>query len=153
MQTNFHFSDSTLAPDRYLRSSSCANTGKVAQPAPSHFGVTEIVLSAAKENAYDVVLPMLAQLSRQGDNKWLTWVAPHGVSKSLLAFYGFELEKVRLIHTKTGHELQALLKQALESGTSGTVVAEVGILTEGELHTLEKACNTGNSRALLLRAR
>lgn len=121
----------------------------------SHAGLTEIVLShpPASQQPYALVLPMLAHLSQAYPERWFTWIAPKGICKALLASYGFRLKNVRLVYPKATKDIVSLYWEALNNGTSATVVAIVGSLAEPEFANLESAARKGNSQGLLLRVR
>lgn len=116
-------------------------------------GVTEVVLPHQDQSQLDLVLPMLAYLSRQAKDRWFTWVAPKGISKASMEAYGFDLSKVRLIHTRNEEETLWVLWQALAEGNSEAVVASPGKLSEKALDKLEQAAVSGNSQGLLIRYR
>lgn len=123
-----------------------------------HTGVTEIVLprdSQVRESQAQLamILPMLAHLSRQAKDRWFSWIAPTGVTKQSLIAYGFDLGKVRLIHTKDEQETLWVLWQALAEGNSDAVVASPGKLSEKALAKLEQAAFAGNTQGLLIRYR
>jgi cell division inhibitor SulA len=121
-------------------------------------GVTEVVLpgdieSRKSEAQLTMVLPMLAHLSHQAKDRWFSWIAPKGISKQILNDYGFDLSKVRLIHTRSEEETLWVLWQALAEGNSEAVVASPGRLTDKAFNSLEQAASYGNSQGLLIRYR
>lgn len=123
------------------------------QAAPHSNGVTEVVLPQGDESQLNMVLPMLAYLSRQSQDRWFTWIAPRGVSRQLLETHGFDLGKVRLIHTKSEEETLWVLWEALAAGNSDAVVASPGKLSEKALARLEHAARAGKAHGLLIRYR
>lgn len=124
------------------------------QPQPNHTtGVTEVVLPRDDQAQLAMILPMLAHLSRQSNDRWFSWIAPKGISKQVLTTYGFDLSKVRLIHTKNEEETLWVLWQALAEGNSEAVVASPGKLSDKILSMLEQAACEGNSQGLLIRYR
>lgn len=118
-----------------------------------HKGVTEIVLPATPGSEFDFVLPMLAHLSQQCTDRWLTWIAPRGINRQLLVQYGFALDKVRFIYTHNDQETRWLYWEALAMGNSQTVVASCESLSEREANALEQAALKGNAQGVLLRYR
>lgn len=116
-------------------------------------GLTEIVLPAGDEPDYDIVLPMLAHLSHQSENRWLTWIAPRGITKARLLAFGFNLQRVQVISCNSKRDLPWLLWEALNNGTSATVVADIDGFSEQDMEKLELAASQGQCRALLLRHR
>ena len=118
----------------------------------SEKGLTEIVLSDNTQQSLSMVLPMLAHISHQNQDKWLTWIAPHGVSKETIKEYNFANHKVRLVHTSDQSNILKLFQDALSNGTSDTVVVNIDALSEDARMQLEQASNSGNTNGLILRA-
>lgn len=122
-------------------------------------GITEIVLPAAIEHQSAYVLPMLAHLSRQTEDRWFTWIAPRawispqGINRKLLQDFGFALDKLRIIHTHNDDETRWVLWDALAMGNSATVVASYESLSAQEIGKLEEAARIGDAQGLLLRHR
>lgn len=116
-------------------------------------GITEITLSNSGENGHEIVLPMLAHLSRQAGDKWFTWVAPVGIDRNILEQYGFDLSRVRLVHTRNEEETLWVLWDALSNGTSGTVVASMDWLGKHDRDKLEHAAQKGSTTGLVLKYR
>lgn len=121
----------------------------------NHAGLTEFVLShqPTPQQSYALVMPMLAHLSQTHPNRWFTWIAPKGIHKALLASYGFRLQNVRFVYPTSTKNTVQLYREALNSGTSATVVATLGLLAEPDFISLECAAHKGGSQGLLLRVR
>lgn len=116
------------------------------------FGVTELVLTSESSDQLHLLLPMLAYLSHNSGDRWITWVSPKYLSRDLLLAYGVNINCIRLIHSQDENPLW-LIWEALASGTSNTVIASPGRLNEKELLQLEVAATKGECQGLLLRAR
>ena len=114
-------------------------------------GITEIVLAHA--NSLSLVLPSLAFLSHQSNDRWLTWLPPAGITKSLLQQYGFEFSRTRFVYPKNDEHAFWLFWQALAEGNSHMVVGTPGCLGETQLARLEHAAIVGNCSGLILRDR
>lgn len=121
-------------------------------PAKSTSGVTELVLTSNSPEQLQILLPMLAFLSNQHENRWITWIAPEYLNRQVLEAYGVNTCCIRLIHCAP-ENLLWVTWEALASGTSNTVIASPGKLSEKELHHLEAAAHKGQCQGLLLRAR
>lgn len=126
---------------------------------PSRFepyaGLTEIILSRPTSAGSDHhrILPMLSELSRAQSDRWFTWITQSSVSKDLLKQYGFELARMRILHAKNMQDTLWLFWEALNSGTSATVVTECEPLTEDAFSKLEAAALNGAAQGLLIRQR
>ena len=113
--------------------------------------LTEIVLSARTGADLELLLPMLAHLSRKNPDRWFTWINPKDVDKQLLKDFEFALDNVRVIYSRNEDEILWLMWDALANGTSGSVVAEIGAISENSRKELEQAALLGNCRGLLIR--
>lgn len=116
-------------------------------------GITEVVLPGSVEHEYAYILPMLAHLSRQSEDRWFTWIAPRGINRQLLMDYGFALDKVRIIYTHNDEETSRVLWDALSLGNSSTVVVSHEGLCANDISNLEEAARIGGTQGLLLRHR
>lgn len=116
------------------------------------FGVTELVLTSENSDQLHLLLPMLAYLSHNSANRWITWISPKYLSRDLLLAYGVNINCLQLIHCQDENPLWVIW-EALASGTSNTVIANPGRLSEKELLQLEVAATKGECQGLLLRAR
>ena len=112
--------------------------------------LTELVLPASIDDRLHVVMPMLAHLSRQDSQRWLTWIAPPYIERKVLEKFQFCTKNIRLVHTHEDQCLDACLL-ALEQGTSATVVTQVHLLTKRMRERLNSAALKGSSRGILLR--
>lgn len=113
--------------------------------------VTEILLHNSQVSLHPVLLPMIAQLSRE--SRWLTLINPPAdLSREILSQAGATTGHILSLHSKDGsHEPIKLCQQALSAGTSHTVIAwcESGRTTP--LHQLELTAIKGDAQAILVR--
>lgn len=128
-------------------------------PAPQsrHAGITEIVLSGTTSDKNEIVMPMLAHLSKRTGSRWFTWIMPKQgstrVPKHVLDHYGFDLSKVRIIYSRDQQETLWILWDVLQNGNSDTVVASPEAIGDRDFCKLEQAAFGGNTRGLMLRHR
>ena len=120
---------------------------------PSHcnIGVTEIEISRQNNSQLTFVLPMLAYLSKQAEQRWITWVCPPPITKTLLKQFGVDTCKLRLIHTQEPGDLLWISWEALSAGNSHTVIVCADKLAEKQYRQLEQAAYKGNTQGILLR--
>lgn len=123
--------------------------GRETQPG----GITELVLTHNAPEQTQLLLPTVAHLSRQQQQRWLTWISPGPVDRTLLADYGVDPWAIRVIHAPTETDQRWILWEALVRGNSHTVIASPGQLTDSELKQLEAAALRGQCQGLLLRMR
>ncbi|WP_049630028.1 cell division inhibitor SulA [Cellvibrio sp. pealriver] len=116
-------------------------------------GVTELVLASDSPEQLALLLPMIAFLGNACKDRWITWVAPHNISRDLLESYGVNTRYIRVIHCQDPQTLLWITWEALSAGNSHTVISSPGKLSDKELAQLEVAATKGNCRGLLLRVR
>lgn len=116
-------------------------------------GVTELILTSDAPEQLALLLPMIAFLSNSSQDRWITWIAPHNVSRELLEAYGVNTRYIRVIHCHDQLSLLWVTWEALAAGNSHTVISSPGKLTDKELNQLEVAAIHGKSQGLLLRVR
>lgn len=116
-------------------------------------GVTELVLTSDSPEQVALLLPMIAYLSNTCNDRWITWIAPHNISRELLESYGVNTRYIRVIHCQNPQTLLWITWEALAAGNSHTVISSPGKLTDKELTLLELAAKTGGCQGLLLRVR
>ena len=117
-----------------------------------HGKVTEIIMQDDDLHNIPMLLPLLAQLSK--DDRWFIWVAPPVMlPKALLMEAGIDLNKVILLNPNDKHSTYNLACQALSTGTSHAVISWPGYLTDDEFCGLENAAKTGDSHGIVIRRR
>lgn len=116
-------------------------------------GVTELVLTSDSPEQMALLMPMIAYLSNSAKDRWITWIAPHNISRELLESYGVNTRQIRLIHCDKLSSLLWITWEALAAGNSHTVISSPGKLTDKELNQLEIAALQGKCQGLLLRVR
>lgn len=114
--------------------------------------LTEIITHDSNLSSMPLLMPLLAQLSR--DDRWFAWVAPPALlPKTLLTDAGIDLGKVILLQPDSGHSVFDLARRALSAGTCHAVISWPGYLSEFELKALEQAAACGDSHGILIRGR
>lgn len=124
-----------------------------ATQAPATSGVTELVLTSDSPEQLSLLLPMIAYLSNSAKDRWITWIAPHNISKDFLESYGVNTRFIRVIHAQDTQALLWITWEALSAGNSHTVISSPGKLSDKELSQLEVAAAKGQCQGLLLRVR
>ena len=112
-------------------------------------GVTELVFTRHSHDEDLLLLPMLAQLSRSA-SRWITWISETPIDRDKLHQFGVDLSKIQLLRADDIEDSRWLLWEALAAGTSDTVIASPGSLTQSHIATLEQAATTGASKALIV---
>ncbi|MEH6577885.1 MAG: SulA-like leucine-rich domain-containing protein [Amphritea sp.] len=114
--------------------------------------ITEIVLQNDDFEQMTMLLPLLAQLSK--DDRWFAWIAPPAtLPKTLLEAAGVDLNKIMLLQPDQTHSTYDLALQALKAGTCHAVITWPGLLSNQELCGLESAASSGESHGIIIRSR
>ncbi len=116
-------------------------------------GVTELVLTSDSPEQLALLLPMIAFLSNACSDRWITWIAPHNISRELLESYGVDTRYIRVIYRQNPETILWVTLAALAAGNSHTVISSPGKLTDKELAQVEMAAETGGCQGLLVRVR
>lgn len=116
-------------------------------------GVTELVLTSDTPEQLALLMPMIAYLSHSSQDRWITWIAPHNVSRELLESYAVNTRNIRVIHCHDQISLLWVTCEALIAGNSHTVISSPGKLSDKEFSQLEVAALQGKCQGLLLRVR
>ncbi|GAA5317223.1 MAG: hypothetical protein AseanaTS_24270 [Candidatus Pelagadaptatus aseana] len=118
----------------------------------SDYSVTELILTKHSPDQAVLILPMVSHLS-QNSSRWVTWISPHKIDRSILNSYGVDTSKLRILYTEDGSDNRWLIWEALKAGTSECVIATPGSLTEDEMAHLKHAANQGKTRGLMIHYR
>lgn len=130
-------------------------------------GISELVLSQSNSFNLTLLLPMLANLTTQASNRWITIICPgkstymtnpdsfftESISKEVLNSYGITSPKVRLIHIENMGNIIPITQSALAAGNSHTVIVNAGQIDNINLNELESAALSGKTQGILLRIR
>ena len=116
-------------------------------------GITEIVLSQQSPQPLQLVLPMLAHLSRGDQQRWITWISRQRLERRLLQAYGVDSAKLRLVYPTREADILWITWEALAAGNSHTVVASPGRISEQQFSQLDQAACQGEARGIMLRSR
>lgn len=118
---------------------------------PEPIGSTEIIVPRSEQSLM-LLLPTIAYLSQNLDNRWLTIVSKSRVSGKLLERFGCDKTKIRIIYAKNKSLVFDYLKTALANGKSHTVIGNPGKLTKSQTKQLENAARCGNAQSITVRA-
>ncbi|WP_242521763.1 cell division inhibitor SulA [Motiliproteus sp. SC1-56] len=114
--------------------------------------LTEIILADEDEYNFQLLMPLLAQLSR--DDRWFAWIAPPlKLPKAWLLQAGIDINKIILLQPSGSHSALKLARRALETGTCHAVISWPGDLRQQDREELEAAARHGQSHAILVRPR
>ena len=112
--------------------------------------VTEIQTRASTDRSLALVLPALAQLSRE--RRWLAWIAPPNMpAESELAAAGVDLSRVLVVYPRACADGLRAVERALRAGTCGAVLAWLSGADHDDLHRLRSAAVDGQSWGVMFR--
>lgn len=116
-------------------------------------GLTELVLTGDNSQQMALIMPMIAYLSKQDDERWITWITAHKLDPKLLRTFGVNTNCLRIVHSQHPEDQRWIAWDALTLGNSHTVIASPGKLTKRDLTQLENAAKNGGAQGILLRSR
>lgn len=112
--------------------------------------ITEILLHNSTISLQPVLLPMIAQLSRQ--DRWLTLInPPANLNRDLLQQGGACIEQILVLHTRDDETSRLLTSRALAAGTSHTVICWASADQTTDINQLNKDAQLGNSLGILVK--
>lgn len=118
----------------------------------AHGSITEIIQHSDPVSLTPLLLPLLAQLSRQ--QRWLALVAPPAeLTRASLQQAGVLLERVWILRPDPNHASLELACRALDARTCHTVVSWLSLNDERGLDRLQRSAEQSGSQGIVLRSR
>ncbi|MCL6269801.1 CDP-glycerol--UDP-pyrophosphoryl-N-acetylglucosaminyl-N-acetylmannosamine glycerophosphotransferase [Sansalvadorimonas sp. 2012CJ34-2] len=118
--------------------------------------ISEVILPSLGFSMAALIAPMLTQLSRSQDLRWLTLICTTSQATDIaqwLKTTGVVINKLLLLSAEDSEGCLELGKKALAAGTSHTVVTWLNPFTTSALAQLENAAQSGNSAGIVIRQR
>lgn len=114
--------------------------------------ITQIIMPDEDEYNFQLLMPLLAQLSR--DDRWFAWIAPPlKLPKQWLLEAGIDINKIMMLQPKTELDTLELAQKALRTGTCHAVISWPGQVSKEQLGQLELAAKSGHSHAIVIQPR
>ncbi|MEH6471838.1 MAG: SulA-like leucine-rich domain-containing protein [Halopseudomonas sp.] len=114
--------------------------------------ITQIIMQDEDEYNFQLLMPLLAQLSR--DDRWFAWIAPPlKLPKQWLLEAGIDINKIMMLQPKGNNDTLELARKALTTGTCHAVISWPGQITAEQFKELERAAQSGRSHAILIQPR
>lgn len=112
---------------------------------------SELRLSGSPGNCRHLLGPVLRELSRNQDARWLTLIAPPAsITNAWLRSLGLNLDRLLLLQPRAGQDALELAREALRLGRSHTVVSWIG-LQPSQRANLTSAARLGSAQSLNIR--
>ncbi len=118
--------------------------------------VNEVIAPAFSSLSICLITPILSQLTRNHDDRWLTLIASSAFTSEIshwLKNADLNTNKLLMLTADTSDQALNLACRALSSGNSHTVVVWINDLSEQGLDQLERSATFGGSDALAIRGR
>ncbi len=113
---------------------------------------SELSLRGAAGNCFNLLAPILRELSQDQDARWLTLIAPPAsLTQTWLRDAGLNRERILLLQPRGTQSAQQLTCEALRLGRSHTVVSWLNPLNTTSRHQLISAARTGDAQSLNIR--
>ncbi|MDH0892701.1 MULTISPECIES: SOS-induced cell division inhibitor SulA [unclassified Pseudomonas] len=112
---------------------------------------SELRLSGSLGHCRHLLGPVLRELSRNQDERWLTLVAPpSSITNAWLRGAGLDLGRLLVLQPRAGQDVLDLTREALRLGRSHTVVSWID-LQPGQRASLTSAARLGSAQSLNIR--
>ena len=122
--------------------------GRVAKPETF---ITQIAISHCSSGAFEqTFLPMLAHLTRNCKDRWVTWITDKPLCKNALIKANVDLDKLLVVQPKGKQDYLWICWEAMHNGLSDSVVCELNNISKSEISHLDGACKIGACRGVLL---
>ncbi len=118
--------------------------------------ISEVILPSLGFSMAALVSPMLTQLSRSHNPRWLTLICTHAQAREIshwLKTTGVVINKLLLLTEEDDAACLQLGRKVLSAGNSHTVVCWANTMNPENLHQLERAARSSNSAGVIIRQR
>jgi cell division inhibitor SulA len=121
--------------------------------------MTEVIIPQG-QNSNHILFPLVASLSKQQENtllqnnskRWVTWITDRKPSKHQLDSFGSNNAHIRIIHRRAVEDNRWVIWEALNTGNSHTVIADIASVTKEDITQFEAAARQGNCVGILARS-
>jgi len=131
--------------------------------------VTEVIVPKTS-NSDNIVLPLVASMTKQkvdavqkdgvnegmlqvkSEERWVTWITDRKPSYQQLKKFGASARALRIIHVEKNDDNRWIIWDALNTGNSHTVIADIHILSKEDVVLMETAAINGQCTGTLVRS-
>ena len=121
--------------------------------------MTEVIIPQG-QNSNHILFPLVASLSKQQENtllqnnskRWVTWITDRKPSKHQLDSFGSNNAHIRIIHRRAVEDNRWVIWEALNTGNSHTVIADIASVTKDDITQFEAAARQGKCVGILARS-
>lgn len=93
---------------------------------------------------------LLADAANHRGERWLTFVTTERLTAKIVKQLGFDPDRVRVVKAESEENARWIMWEALRSGTSDLVAADIETLSVGDKNKLAVAGRYGKSQMLIL---
>ena len=111
---------------------------------------TEMAISEMALSEEDRVLPLISRLSHQQDERWLTCVNTPVIDKGMAAAADIQAQQLLQVQAPARLDTAEVIKKALRSGRSHTVVGFCDELTSVQREELRQCAELADCQCLVL---
>lgn len=115
--------------------------------------IVEFVFPGEARQQLPLILPVLAHLTNNGDQRWLTCIGPQLLAKKDCRRYHLNWQRLLQVLPNQRCAVIDLAERALQAGKSHTVCVVAEALSKQDLLRLERAATAGNCRGIVIRTR
>jgi len=112
-------------------------------------GIAEIVIPPSIASA-PIISPIVASLSQQTSDGWITWITLTRPNKASLIASGANTNRLRIVYIDRNDDARWVFWQALAQGNSHTVIAEQSSWSKRDMEKLEIAAERGQCKGVAI---
>lgn len=131
--------------------------------------ITEVIVPKTS-NIDNIVLPLVASMTTQkvetdqkidtnkgmlqakSEERWVTWITDRKPSYQQLKNFGASAHALRIIHVEKNDDNRWIIWDALNTGNSHTVIANIHMLSKEDIAQMEMAAISGRCTGTLVRS-
>jgi cell division inhibitor SulA len=117
---------------------------------PSYRRMTEVIIPQG-QHYQGIIFPLVASFSQQDSARWVTWFTDCKPSREQLAQFGADITHLRIIHTTHFDDYRWILWDALNTGNSHTIIAEMPTINSHDIEQFELAAGNGHCIGIIVR--
>lgn len=120
--------------------------------------MTEVIIPKSSHSD-NIIFPLVASMTKQSslhaptsnEERWLTWITDRKPNSQQLKQFGAKIESLRIIHIEKSNDNRWIIWDALNTGNSHTVIANVENINNNDIEQMEAAATRGDCTGVLVR--
>lgn len=125
------------------------------QPKNKLTRMTEVIIPQGS-NSHHIIFPLVASMTKQQilqkQQTWVTWITDRQPSYEQLKHFGVNAEALRVIHIDKHKDNRWIIWEALNTGNSHSVIADICDINANDVKQMEVAAANGQCTGVLIRS-